>query len=258
MTSFISTIKQWLQPRTNIKESLDPKRCPKHVAIIMDGNGRWAKRRGLPRLAGHRAGAKAIHEVVEISPSLGIEYLTLYTFSTENWSRPEKEVSGLMTLFREMLEAELDNLHRSNVRLKVIGDLDGMDKATVQKFKEALIKTNNNTGLTLIIALNYSGRGDILRAVKKTVKEGLSDVNSVDHLTEADFTKNLSTSDIPDPALVIRSSGELRLSNFLIWESAYSEFWVTKKLWPDFCKQDLIEAVSEFQQRNRRFGGLAD
>ncbi len=258
MTSIISTIKQWLEPRTNIKDSLDPARCPKHVAIIMDGNGRWAKRRGLPRLAGHRAGAKAIREVVEISPSIGIEYLTLYTFSTENWSRPEKEVSGLMTLFREMIEAELDNLHRSNVKLKVIGDLDSIDKATVLKFKEALIKTENNTGLTLIIALNYSGRGDILQAVKKTAKEKCGDLKSIDKLSVADFAKNLSTRDIPDPALVIRSSGELRLSNFLIWESAYAEFWVTKKLWPDFSKQDLMEAVFEFQQRDRRFGGLED
>ncbi len=256
MTSIISKFQRWLKPQDQSENKLDLERLPQHVAIIMDGNGRWAKKRGLPRLAGHRAGVQAIREVVEIAPKLGIKFITLYTFSVENWQRPKTEVLGLMSLFREMVEAELDNLHENNVRIRAIGDLEGIETATKETFERALKKTRNNSGLNLMIALNYSGREDILRAARKLAEEQKVKAVDLENVTQEQFAMNLETAEIPDPELIIRTSGELRLSNFLIWESAYSEFWVTKKLWPDFRKDDFIQALYEYQNRNRRFGGL--
>ena len=254
MTSIFSRLKHWLRPADHTFEELDLSHVPRHIAMIMDGNGRWAQRRGLPRLAGHRAGAKAIREVVETAPRLGIKYLTLYTFSSENWRRPADEVRGLMKLFKEMLESELDQLHQNNVRLRVIGDLDAITPGTSAEFAKAIAKTKNNSGLNLVIALNYSGRADILRAVKVLMSR--SDGGKIRDIDERALAGALSTAELPEPELVIRTSGEMRLSNFMIWESAYSEFWVTNVLWPDFGRRQLINAIYDYQRRERRFGGV--
>ncbi|MBI4734433.1 MAG: isoprenyl transferase [Rubrobacteridae bacterium] len=228
---------------------------PQHVAIIMDGNGRWARKRKKPRIFGHRAGAKAIREVVEISDELGVEYLTLYAFSRENWRRPKEEVKGLMGLFEETIRKEIVELSQKNVRIKVLGRIEELPGRTREAFEEAQERTKSNTGLKFNIALNYGGRAEIVEAVKaycEAVKKG----SETQELTEDIFEKYLYTSDIPDPALLIRTSGEKRVSNFLLWQIAYSEIVITEKLWPDFKKIDFIEAVNEFQQRKRRFGGL--
>ena len=255
MISLLSKLKDWLKPPRNRIEDIDPDSVPKHVAIIMDGNGRWAQHRGLPRIAGHRAGAKAIREVVELAPLLGIEYITLFTFSAENWRRPKDEVTGLMKLFKEMLENELDQLHKNNVRLMTIGAISEIDPTTREAFVTAVETTKENTGLKLVVALNYGGRADILAAVDKLVVAGEAR-GAPKQLVESDLSAALSTAGIPDPELIIRTSGELRLSNFLIWESAYSEFWVTETLWPDFNRGHLINAVYDYQHRERRFGGV--
>jgi len=228
---------------------------PKHVAIIMDGNGRWAKERGKPRLAGHRAGAKSIRQVVEIAPELGVEYITLYTFSTENWRRPKDEVSGLMKLFEEQLAKEIDELDQKGVRIRVLGRISQLPKSTRDAFLNAVERTKNNKTLNLNIALNYSGRAEIVDAAKSICKAILERKEKED-FDEEIFAQYLYTSDIPDPELLIRTSGELRVSNFLLWQIAYSEIWITDKLWPDFGKQDFVQAIADFQKRKRRFGGL--
>lgn len=233
---------------------IDPKRVPRHVAIIMDGNGRWAAKRGLPRLAGHRAGARAIREVVELAPQIGVEYLTLYTFSMENWRRPKDEVSGLMSLFEEMLEREIDELDSQNVQIRVIGRLDELPLSTKVKFEESVVRTAKNAGLKLLIALNYSGRAEIIDAVKSLLEKCKAGEIGVEHLSEEQISSELYTAGVPDPDLVIRTSGELRISNFLLWQIAYAEFWVSDTLWPDFGRIDFLQAIYDFQQRRRRFG----
>ncbi|MEW6188703.1 MAG: isoprenyl transferase [Actinomycetota bacterium] len=235
---------------------IDPQRVPAHVAIIMDGNGRWATKRGLPRLAGHRAGANAIREVVRTAPEIGIKCLTLYTFSKENWQRPKEEIEGLIGLFEEMLRKEVNELHKNNVKLKVIGHLHEFPESTQRCFKEAMELTKNNEGLVLNVALNYGGRTEIMDAVRQiaqVVKSGNMDADSI---TEETLRDHLYTADIPDPELLIRTSGELRVSNFLLWQIAYTELWVTPILWPDFTRKDFLQAIYEFQRRKRRFGGL--
>ena len=224
---------------------------PRHVAIIMDGNGRWAAKRGLPRLAGHRAGVTAIREAIEIAPELGVEYLTLFTFSAENWKRPEDEVSGLMRLFEEILKKEIGELDEKGVRLKVIGRLDELPQSTRKTFEDGIEKTAGNDGLKLIIAVNYGGRGEIVDAVNKIVSNGSLNKK----IEEKDISNNLYLYDVPDPDLVIRTSGESRVSNFLLWQIAYSEIWMTDVLWPDFRKIDFMDSVADFQKRKRRFGG---
>lgn len=234
---------------------LDPGRVPRHVAIIMDGNGRWATRHGLPRLAGHRAGAKALRETILAATELGIGYLTVYSFSSENWRRPRDEVSGLMRLFVEVLERELDSLQRTNVRLRVLGRPEGMPDATLASFRRAEQRTAANDGLVLIVALNYGGRqelADAARALALDAAAGRLDPDSID---ETALGAHLYLPDVPDPELVIRTSGELRVSNFLLWQIAYSELWITAVLWPDFSRHDLLRAVVDFQRRDRRFGG---
>lgn len=235
---------------------IDLHNLPQHVAIIMDGNGRWATKRGLPRLAGHKAGTRTTRIIVEEAAKLGIKYLTLYTFSQENWRRPQDEVNGLMSLFKETLAAELDELDKNNVKLMVIGDLDTVYQPTAAVFRQAIEKTKNNTGLTLIVALNYGSRGDILNAVKllaAEVEQGKLDSAAIN---AENLQAKLSTAGIPDPDLIIRTSGELRLSNFLLWEAAYSEIWVTPVLWPDFRPQHFRQALRDYQARQRRFGAL--
>jgi undecaprenyl diphosphate synthase len=233
----------------------DPARVPAHVAVIMDGNGRWASRRGLPRIAGHRAGAKAIRECIETCIELGVRYLTLYSFSSENWRRPEDEVKGLMTLFVEVLEAELSRLEEKGVRLVLIGREYDLPSATREAFLRAEERTRDNAQLTLVVAMNYGGRGEIVdatRAIAREAAEGRIDPDAVD---ESVVASHLYTADIPDPDLVVRTSGEMRISNFLLWQIAYAELWVTQVLWPDFKRGDLLRAVVEYGRRGRRFGG---
>lgn len=233
----------------------DPARVPSHVAIITDGNRRWAAKRGLPSLAGHSAGAKAVREAIAASIEIGLRYLTIYSFSSENWTRPQDEVSGLMALFIEVLERELTNLQRMNVRVVVIGRMDGLPQSTREAFERVVAKTSDNEGLTLVVALNYGGRAEITEAARslaRDVAKGALDPESID---ETAFQARLYTRGIPDPDLLVRTSGEMRLSNFLLWQIAYSELWVTSTLWPDFGRTDLLKAVIEYQKRNRRFGG---
>ncbi len=235
---------------------VDHSLVPKHVAIIMDGNGRWAERRGLPRLEGHKAGARAIRSVVVACIDLGIPFLTIYTFSSENWRRPEQEVTGLMHLFQETLDREVPSLNQEGVRITVIGDRSGIPEATASAFDRAEEQTRSNERLTLGIALNYGGRAEILGAAKKMaedVVEGKRDISLVD---EQVFASYLYAPHIPDPELVIRTGGEMRLSNFLTWQVAYAELWVTKVLWPEFGRKHLLQAIRSYQGRERRFGGF--
>lgn len=227
-----------------------------HVAVIMDGNGRWAKERGLPRLEGHRAGARAIRETITACVDLGIKHLTLYTFSKENWRRPKYEVDGLMALFERTLRKELPELHREGVRIRVIGRLADMPDSTRAAFKAAEGHTAQNDRLTLAIALNYGARAEIVdaaRALARQAADGTLDPKDID---EERFASALYTQGIPDPELVIRTGGDMRVSNFLLWQIAYSELWITPTLWPDFNKELLTRAVKEFAVRERRFGGL--
>ncbi|TLM97852.1 MAG: isoprenyl transferase [Actinobacteria bacterium] len=235
----------------------DADASPAHVAIIMDGNGRWAAKRGLPRLAGHSAGAKAVREAIAASIELGIRYLTIYSFSSENWTRPRDEVVGLMKLFVEVLEREMVNLERMRVRVKVIGDMSALPDATRESFERCVTRTADNPGLTLVVALNYGGRGDIVNAARDLAEDVAAGRLAPEAVDEAAITSRLSTAGIPDPDLVVRTSGEMRVSNFLLWEIAYSELWVTDTLWPDFKRVDLLRAVVAFQKRERRFGGHA-
>jgi undecaprenyl diphosphate synthase len=238
-----------------VLSEFDPGRTPRHVAIIMDGNGRWAAKRGLPRLAGHRAGAKAVREVIAASIELEIEYLTIYSFSSENWSRPKDEVFGLMNLFVEVLERELVNLEAMKVRVVVIGGLDELPEQTRDAFNRCVARTSGNEGLTLVVALNYGGRADIASAARRLAEEVAAGTLMPVQVDEAALADRLSTAGIPDPDLVIRTSGEMRVSNFLLWEIAYSELWVTPTLWPDFGRTDLLRAVVDYERRDRRFGG---
>lgn len=234
---------------------LDSTAIPRHVAIIMDGNGRWATKRGLPRLAGHRAGAKSIREAIAASIELGIDVLTIYSFSSENWSRPRDEVSGLMTLFVEVLTKELNNLQKMDVSVKVAGRLEGLPTTTAAAFEDCVIRTADNSTLTLVVALNYGGRQEIVDAVRGVAREVAEGTLSPDLIDEDTIESHLYTAGLPDPDLLIRTSGEMRISNFLLWQIAYSELVVTDTLWPDFDRFSLLEAVLEFQARNRRFGG---
>ncbi len=229
---------------------------PRHVAVIMDGNGRWAKQRGKARLSGHKAGVAAVREAIGASVELGIDYLTIYSFSSENWSRPLEEVSGIMSLFVEVLAREVRELNEQNVRVRVIGDMSTVPEKTVQAFEDCKASTAQNTGLTLVVALNYGARADILNAAQTCAAEVASGRLSAGALTPEVFARHLSTQGIPDPDLLIRSSGEERLSNFLLWELAYTELYFTQTLWPDFTRESFLEAVCEYQRRNRRYGGL--
>jgi undecaprenyl diphosphate synthase len=231
---------------------------PNHIAIIMDGNGRWAKKRSLPRIVGHEYGVKTVREVTEAAAQLGIKYLTLYTFSTENWNRPALEVAGLMSLLVRTLRKELRVLLEKDIKLKTIGDIDSLPKDVAKELKEAIEATKNNTRMTLVLALNYSARWDILHAVKQACIAHQTNNLGIDEITEELFSSFLSTRDIPNPELVIRTSGEQRISNFLLWELAYSEFFFTDVFWPEFTKEHLKLAIEEFAKRERRFGKTSE
>lgn len=241
-----------------MKDVLDANNLPKHVAIIMDGNGRWAKKRGAARIFGHRNAIQAVRDVTEGCAELGVQYLTLYAFSTENWSRPKDEVEGLMSLLVSTIKDEIPTLQKNNVRLESIGDKDLLPRNAINNLNYAINVTSNNEGLTLILALNYSGRWEITQMVKNVanqVRAGRIDICNID---EEFITNNLITHDIPDPELMIRTSGEMRISNFLLWQIAYTEFYITNVLWPDFRKDHLYEALISYQNRERRFGKISE
>lgn len=231
---------------------------PVHVAIIMDGNGRWAKARGLPRVAGHKRGAEAVRRTITAAGELGVRYLTLYGFSSENWKRPADEVDDLMGLLRHYLRGEIAELHRNGVRLRVIGDRARLAPDIVALIENAEAMTGANTGLNLIVALSYGARAEITDAVRRIAESAAAGKTAPSSIDEETVTRALWTADIPDPDLVIRSSGEKRLSNFLLWQSAYAELVFVDTLWPDFGKDDLLAAVGEFQRRERRYGAAGD
>jgi undecaprenyl diphosphate synthase len=229
-------------------------KIPQHIGIIMDGNGRWAKKRGLPRVMGHRAGTKATHAVVKACGELGVSYLTIYVFSAENWARPENEVKYLMELLVEMIHLEIEELNKNNVQLHAIGDLTQLPASTYRELMKGIEKTAGNSGLKLVLALSYGGRSEILHAAKKIAQLSVADPSFIETINEKSFGNYLFTSAYPDPELIIRTGGEQRISNFLLWQIAYAELHFTEVLWPDFDKQCLIKAIEDFSQRDRRFG----
>ncbi|MGL5692521.1 MAG: isoprenyl transferase [Peptostreptococcaceae bacterium] len=235
---------------------IDLEKVPTHIAIIMDGNGRWAKKRFLPRTAGHKAGVETIREVVKECSRLGVQYLTLYAFSTENWKRPKIEIDTLMNLLVSYLKSEIRELHSNNVKIETVGDISKLPQSCVKELDSAKELTKNNTGVTLNLALNYGSRFDITNAVLNIVKDCKSDKININSINEDTIKNYLSTKSTPDPDLLIRTSGEQRLSNFLLWELAYSEFYFTDIHWPDFNRQELQKAIYVYQNRDRRFGGL--
>jgi undecaprenyl diphosphate synthase len=248
----ILTVVKAGSPEEALARQVNFDRLPVHIAVIMDGNGRWAAQRHLPRVEGHRAGIESVREVVEGSARLGIKVLTLYAFSVENWKRPVTEVSTLMTLLKRYLRLELNTLLRNNIRFKVIGRDEELAPDVRRELKMAEEKTAGNAGMLFNIALNYGGRAEIVEAARRAVASGIAP----DDLDEQRFSGFLYTSGQPDPDLLIRTSGEMRVSNFLLWQIAYAEIWVTDTLWPDFRKQHLLEAVLAYQKRDRRYGGI--
>jgi undecaprenyl diphosphate synthase len=238
----------------SLKERIDLNRLPRHIAIIMDGNGRWAKEQGQDRLYGHFHGVESVRNIVEGCAELGIQYLTLYAFSTENWDRPEYEVVGLMELLVKTIQKELEDLHKNNIKLHVIGDLNMLPNYARAELMDALKTTEKNTGLNLIMALSYSGRWELLNAVKNIAHDVKKDKLQVEQIDQETLQQYLATSGFPDPELMIRTSGEYRISNFLLYQLAYAELYFTHVRWPDFRKENLYEAILDFQNRERRFG----
>jgi undecaprenyl diphosphate synthase len=241
-----------------LKNEIDNNKLPSHVAIIMDGNGRWARQRGLDRVFGHQQGVNAVREIIEAAAELKIGFLTLYAFSTENWDRPDDEVSALMGIMIQSLSKETDTLLKNNIRLRAIGDMDRLSVEVRERLNETMRLTSSGTGLNLIIALSYSSRWEITMAAKKMATEAKNGIINPEIISEHDFGKYLTTNGIPDPELMIRTSGELRISNFLLWQAAYAEFYFTEKLWPDFGKNDFYIAIIDFQKRERRFGKTSE
>ncbi|MFT5164912.1 MAG: undecaprenyl diphosphate synthase [Saprospiraceae bacterium] len=242
----------------DLKSKIILDKLPKHIAIIMDGNGRWAKKHGKPRVFGHRNGVKAVRETTEAAAELGIENVTLYAFSTENWNRPQLEVNALMALLVETIRKEVNTLNKNNIRLKAIGDLEKLPKKSYKALMEGIENTKSNTRMTLVLALNYSAKWEILNAVKAIANKIENKQISPADIDEKTFENELSTSGIPDPELLIRTSGETRISNFLLWQIAYAELYFTPILWPEFRKEHLYEAIIDFQNRERRFGKTSE
>lgn len=241
-----------------MKERLDLHNLPRHIAVIMDGNGRWAKRQGAARVFGHRNAIQAVRETTESCAEVGIEYLTLYAFSTENWNRPKAEVNALMELLVSTIRKEVKTLQKNNVRLNHIGSLADLPGSCQEQLLEAIDQTKQNTGLTLTLALSYSGRWEILQATRNLMQAVQEGVLRPEDLTQKLFEQQLSTHDMPTPELLIRTSGEMRISNFLLWQLAYTELYITEVLWPDFRKEHLYEAIASYQQRERRFGKTSE
>ena len=240
------------------KEQIVRERLPRHVAIIMDGNGRWAKREGLARMFGHRKGVETVHRITEAAAELGIEYLTLYTFSTENWNRPKEEVDALMALLVDTIAKETPTLMKNNIRLETIGDLSRLPEQTRNKFIGCIQETSNNTGLSLVIALSYSARWEIIRATQMMATAVQAGQLLVEDINEETISSFMTTRNMPDPDLLIRTSGELRISNFLLWQLAYSELYFTDCLWPEFTEEEFYHAIVDYQHRERRFGKTSE
>ncbi len=252
----IKELKGFIKPGSEeerLVRQLDFSRLPRHVAIIMDGNGRWARKRRLPRIEGHRAGAKAVQEVVESCVRLGIKYLTLYAFSKENWKRPRREVARLWELLEDYLRKEDKEMVKNNIRLMVIGQREDIPESTAKELRRVEELTKNFSGLTVVLALNYSGRAEIVDAAKRLLSENIVHPAS---LNEETFSRYLYTASLPDPDLLIRTSGELRVSNFLLWQIAYSEIWITPDYWPDFRRRQFLRALVDYEKRERRFGAV--
>ncbi|OLS01754.1 isoprenyl transferase [Tissierella creatinophila] len=241
---------------TDLLKLIDFKKLPKHIAIIMDGNGRWAKRKFLPRYFGHQEGMKRVIDIVSASSKLGIDCLTLYAFSTENWKRPEEEIESLMKILVSYIRKELEKLVENNVKLNIIGDISNFPTLARTEVERAIFETENNTGMNLNIALNYGGRDEIIYGIKNLLNDYKLGKINIDNLNSEIFSNYLYTKGQPDPDLLIRPSGELRISNFMLYQIAYTEFWFSDVLWPDFSEDKLYEAIIDFQKRNRRFGGL--
>mgnify|MGYP001423297144 CR=1 FL=1 len=237
---------------------IDPQRLPAHIAVIMDGNGRWAKKRGKPRIFGHREGAESVRAILDTCARLEIKAVTLYAFSTENWKRPEQEVSGLMQMLKIYLKKELGTVHKNNIRFQAIGNIKGLDNEIQEQIAAAEEKTQNNTGTVLSVALNYGGRAEIAEAARRAAKKILEEGRAIDELSEADIEANLYTHGLPEVDLLIRTSGEFRISNFLLWQLAYSEIYVTPTLFPDFRRAEIFKALIDYQKRERRFGGVIE
>ena len=243
---------------SDLLSQIDLARLPRHIAVIMDGNGRWARRRRLPRIAGHRAGAQAVRETVEASSRLGLGALTLYAFSAENWKRPRTEVDYLMTLLREYLRKELAEIHRNNIRLQILGRYEQLPREVRHDLEDALRQTGTNTGMVLNVALNYSARTELVDAFQEILRKARAGELPEESVTEQTIADHLYTRGLADPDLLIRTSGEMRVSNFLLWQIAYAEIYVTDTCWPDFTRRHLYQAILDFQKRERRYGGLAD
>jgi len=240
------------------KEQIDTSRLPEHIAIIMDGNGRWAKNQGKFRSFGHESGVLSVKDIVEGCADIGVKYLTIYAFSTENWNRPIDEVNALMELLIATINNETDTLNKNNIRLNAIGDIASLPQQCIDDLKSAMEKTAGNTTCTLTLALSYSAKWEILEAAKKLAKLVQDGEIKVDEIDEAKFSSQLTTLNIPDPELMIRTSGEHRISNFLLWQMAYTELYFTETLWPDFRREDLFEAIVDYQKRERRFGKISE
>lgn len=238
----------------SLKEKIDIHKLPKHIAIIMDGNGRWALKQGEDRVFGHHKGVDAVRIIAETAAEIGIKYITLYTFSTENWNRPKNEVEAIMSLFVETIEKEIPTLNKNNIRLNAIGDLKSLPKENYSSLINTMKQTANNSRMTLTLALSYSSRWEITEAVRRIISENTAEELENTVIDEDFFAKHLNTSGMPDPELLIRTSGELRISNYLLWQVAYSELYFTPKLWPEFGAEDLYKAIIEYQLRERRFG----
>ncbi len=236
--------------------AIDFARLPEHIAVIMDGNGRWAKQRGKPRIFGHREGAESVRSILDTCARLQIKAVTLYAFSTENWKRPETEVSGLMQMLKLYLKKELRTVHKNNIRFQAIGKIEGLSADLQKQIASAMEFTRENTGTILSVALNYGGRAEITEAAKRAAKKLIEQGKSLDELTETDIETNLYTANLPEVDLMIRTSGEFRISNFLLWQLAYSEIYVTPTLFPDFRRAEIFRAIIDFQKRERRFGGV--
>ena len=251
--------KKWFGKKNENKEKydlIDQDKMPHHIAIIMDGNGRWAKSKGLPRAFGHRAGVESLREIVTTAVNMKLEVLTAYAFSTENWKRPTDEVKLLMRLFSEYLDSEIDELHKKNVQIRFIGKVNELADELQHKVEKAQRHTGGNTGLVLNLAVNYGGRAEIVRSVQIIGEKIARGEMLPQDITESSIQGNLYTADLPDPDLLIRPSGDFRVSNFLIWQSAYTEYWFSDIYWPDFKSKHLVEAIIDYQKRDRRFGGL--
>ena len=242
----------------DLKSQINLEKLPRHIAVIMDGNGRWAKEHGMPRVFGHRNGVKAVRETTEACAELGVEYLTLYAFSTENWSRPQTEVNALMTLLVETIKKEIKTLNDNSIRLQAIGDISKLPKKSYQTLLSAMEETRQNNRMTLVLALNYSSRWEIVEAAKKLAAQAKAGELQPEDIDDTVFSNALATQGIPDPELLIRTSGETRISNYLLWQIAYTELYFTPVRWPDFRREQLYEAILNFQQRERRFGKISE